>query len=216
MRISLLTKNVVGICIALTALFFAGFFYHYADIKKYQIDSEIDELRSQSELISYNIGHEVGENESADFQYLLQHMVGRKKNIVGALVIDSADNIHAAYPRDFGDSVLKELGNGDFRQNLESDSWSCIIKTPIPVDSQEISAPKRYLVIKKSLMESEKLLKTFTTNQLIIYLIALLGMILVTIWISTVMLISPIRKISKATKEVAAGEFSPLPEIVRS
>ena len=213
MRISLLTKNVVGICIALTALFFAGFFYHYTDIKKYQIDSEIDELRSQSELISYNIGHEISENEGADIQYLLQHMVGRKKNIVGALVIDSVDNIHAAYPRDFGDSVLKELGTGDFRQNLKSDSWSCIIKTPIPVDSLEISTPNRFLVIKKSLMESEKLLNTFTTNQLIIYLVALFGMILVTIWISTVMLISPIRKISKATREVAAGEFSPLPEI---
>jgi signal transduction histidine kinase/CheY-like chemotaxis protein len=213
MKIGLLTKNVVGICIALTALFFAGFYYHYQDIKRYQVNSEINQLESTAHLLSTNINHEFEINRIHNIQTLLNDINSNKTDIIGIVVLDTSYGKIASYPGDYEIGPLGKSADGVVFQDLRGDTWKCAVVMSIPPEGLDSLGRRGYLEIEKSLAETQKLLKSFTANQLLIYLVALLGMILVTTWISTVMLINPIRKISKATKEVAAGEFSPLPEI---
>jgi len=217
MKISLLTKNVIGICIALTTLFFAGFYYHYEDIKKYQVNSVTDELESTAYMMAARINHEGDFHDSKSIQLILDHSLRHRKNILQTIVIDTLGNVIASIKKTEKLKVMGELANPigvkENRLDTSGDIWTYTLVLNIPTETADFSPLKGRLVIIKSLEETQELLQSITTNQLIIYLIALLGMILVTIWISTVMLINPIRRISKATKEVAAGEFSPLPEI---
>ncbi len=217
MKISLLTKNVVGICIALTTLFFAGFYYHYEDIKKYQINSVIDELESTAYMIAARINNEHNFHDFENIQFILDHSLRHRNGILQTAVIDTLDNVIASIQKSGELETERELTdpvNGKTnRLDTSGDIWTYTLVLNIPTEPADFSSLKGRLVITKSLKETQELLQSITNNQLIIFLVALLGMILVTIWISTVMLINPIRRISKATREVAAGEFSPLPEI---
>lgn len=211
MKISLLTKNVIGICIALTTLFFAGFYYHYEDIKKYQIDSAISELESTANMIAMRINNEPDIQDSRAMQFVLDHSLRHRKGIIRTAVIDTLGTVIASIEKVGGmshpaDEIVSSL-------DISGDSWTYTAVLNIPTEAADSSPLKGRLVITKSLRETQELLRSITNNQFIMFLIALLGTILVTIWISTVMLINPIRRISKATREIAAGEFSPLPEI---
>lgn len=220
MKIGLLTKNVIGICIALTALFFAGFYYHYQDIKKYQIKSAVSDFESTAFILSSNIYNELDFDESDDMQSLLDHSIRHRKEILNIAVFDNNDKLIAYRSRNLDESDVELIRNS--RANFgpdgtlldtENGHWTCAVKMNIPPRESENSSAIGYIVIINSLEKTQGLLESITVNQLIIYLVALLGMILVTTWISTSMLINPIRRISKATREVAAGEFAPLPEI---
>jgi signal transduction histidine kinase/CheY-like chemotaxis protein len=220
MKISLLTKNVIGICVALTTLFFAGFYYHYQDIKKYQINSVKDEFESTAFVLSTNLFHEYDFHKTHDIQSLLDHSVRHKKDILAVAVYDISENLIAFSSRGPEDPETDIIRSGDrefdrdsILLDTESENWTCTVKMSIPPQETENSSIIGYLVVTNSLEKTQNLLKSITVNQLIIYLIALLGMILVTIWISNVMLINPIRRISKATRQVTEGEFAPLPEI---
>jgi signal transduction histidine kinase len=220
MKISLLTKNVIGICVALTMLFFAGFYYHYQDIKKYQINSVKDELESTAFVLSTNLFHEYDFHKTQDVQSLLDQSISHKKDILAVAFYDVSENLIVSSNRnlenlktDMFKSGRISFGNKSIMLDTESENWTCTVKMSIPPQETEGSSIIGYLIVINSLEQTQDLLNSITVNQLIIYLIALLGMILVTVWISNVMLINPIRKISKATKEVAEGEFAPLPEI---
>ena len=220
MKIGLLTKNVIGICIALTALFFAGFYYHYQDVKKYQIESAISDFESTAFILSSNIYNELDFGESDDMQSLLDHSIRHRKEILNIAVFDNNDKLIAYRSRNLNESDVELIRNSraDFGPDgtlldTEDDHWTCAVKMNIPPRKAEDSSAVGYIIMINSLEKTQELLRSITVNQLVIYLVALLGMILVTTWISTSMLINPIRRISKATREVAAGEFAPLPEI---
>ncbi|UCE67175.1 MAG: response regulator [Candidatus Zixiibacteriota bacterium] len=217
MKISLLTKNVIGICIALTTLFFAGFYYHYKDIKKYQINSVINDLESTAYMIATRINDEYDFNDSKNIQLILDYAIRHKNGILQTAVIDTLDNVIAGIHKPGGSEIEKKLtdpiNEKKSRLDTSGDIWTYTLVLNIPIETTDLAPLKGRLVITKSLRNTQELLQSITNNQLIIFLVALLGMILVTIWISTVMLINPIRRISKAIGEVAAGEFSPLPEI---
>jgi signal transduction histidine kinase/CheY-like chemotaxis protein len=217
MKISLLTKNVIGICIALTTLFFAGFYYHYEDIKRFQINSVIDDLESTAIMIAARINNEYDSNDSEHIQFILDHSLRHRNGILQAAFIDKQDNVIASIQKsgELGTAgrLIDPAYQIENRLDTSGDSWTYTLVLNVPTEATDFAPSKGRLVITKSLRETQELLQSITNNQLIIYLVALLGMILVTIWISTVMLINPIRRISKATREVAAGEFSPLPEI---
>lgn len=211
MKISLLTKNVIGICIALTTLFFAGFYYHYEDIKKYQIDSAINELESTAHMIALRVNSEPDFQDSDGMQFILDHSLRHKNGIIRTTIIDTLGIVIASVEKARG--LNHPANEKTSRLDTSGDSWTYTTVLNIPTEPADSSPLKGRLVITKSLSETQELLRSITNNQFIIFLVALLGTILVTIWISTVMLINPIRRISKATREIAAGEFSPLPEI---
>jgi|GEM_PF-2191708 len=217
MKISLLTKNVIGICIALTTLFFAGFYYHYEDIKKYQINSVMDDLESTALIIATRINNENDFDDSESIQFILDHSLQHRNGILQAAFIDNQDKVIASIQKsgelEAGGRPADPANQIENRLDTSGDIWTYTMVLNIPTETTDFAPLKGRLVVTKSLKETQELLQSITNNQLIIYLVALLGMILVTIWITTIMLINPIRRISKATKEVAAGEFAPLPEI---
>lgn len=220
MKISLLTKNVIGICVALTTLFLAGFYYHYQDIKKYQIDSARDEFESTAYVLSTNIYHQFDFHMTQEIQSLLDHSTRHRTDIRDIAVYDLSGNLVVSSHSGSGNPAIEtsrekavKSATGTIFLDTDSNDWTCTVKMSIPPRETGSAPSIGYLVTTNSLEKTQNLLKSITVNQLIIYLIALLGMILVTIWISTVILINPIRQISTATRQVAEGEFAPLPEI---
>lgn len=220
MKIGLLTKNVIGICLALTALFFAGFYYHYEDIKKYQINFAKEKFESRAYMLAMSLNHHYAMRDSLNIHNLLERSLRHDKEIMTIAVVGRTGSIivpdRKSEDPDFRSELIEKYGDfekEDILLDTSGDQWTCTVVKNIPPERTETSAVKGRLVMTSSLAETQTLLKSITANQLIIYFVALIGMILVTIWISKVMLINPIRRISKATREIAAGEFSPLPEI---
>jgi hypothetical protein len=115
MKISLLTKNVIGICVALTTLFFAGFYYHYQDIKKYQINSVKDEFESTAFVLSTNLFHEYDFHKTHDIQSLLDHSVRHKKDILAVAVYDISENLIAFSSRSPEDPETDIIRSGSGR-----------------------------------------------------------------------------------------------------
>lgn len=217
MKISLLTKNVIAIVITLSILFSIGFYYHYEDLKKYHLDTAQKAILFSSSHFSSNINDHSGLENPVEIEELIQNTIKFTSDVKEFTVIDLSSNILASNlpGKTLSEFDIKSISRSsskgiNIEMNTSGDIWTCRAFITIPPNGPDI---KGYLILEKTLEKTQAFLKSVIRNQLIIYLTALLGMILLTIWIATVTLINPIRNISKAIKEVAAGGFSPLPEI---
>jgi len=107
---------------------------------------------------------------------------------------------------------LLATGETCMELDIDSEIWSCMTVVSIPPLTSSGDDVFGYLIMTSSLEEAQTALYSIIRSQLILYAALLVALIIIITSLSSKFFIKPIRELSKATKMVATGKFTPLPE----
>ncbi len=221
MRISLLTKAIIGVCLFISFMSALGYYLNRSELKEYQLQSAKSELESIAHFLSLEIDHNYGIKDSRGLQQLIDKISAYNNSIYEISVLDINGKITASsdeseiHKVSDNHRILDTIRKRDhyLELDLTGDIWKCIAVVPIPHIHGQESNPKGYLVMTSTLEDRRLLIDAFMEKHLLSFFLILIGMLAFSIWISTRNIIKPIRDLSRAIINVSAGEFSPLPEI---
>jgi signal transduction histidine kinase/ActR/RegA family two-component response regulator len=220
MKARLLTKTILTISITLSAIFFLGFYTHYTSLKNKQIYFAKHELSTMADLLSFNIYYNYSIEDVIQISQLVDQFSTQTENLSAIIVTDSTGNAFVGNIRKMlgaeviADRYKQMITNGEtcIEIDTESDTWSCMTIVPIPSTASEREDIFGYLILESSLKETQEALSSVIRSQTILYAALLITLIIIITSLSNKFFIKPIRKLSKATKMVAMGKFTPLPE----